>query len=81
MVKRPRSWITDKGQRRPPPRPRRSLSRSDAGNANGDVGVVCGASMPPPPCRGSRGMRSARRRDGVPGDQRGEYGDVGDIAP
>ena len=55
--------------------PDRNLSRSAAEKVKGDVGVVCGARKPPRG-RGGSGMRN--RRDGVPGDQRGDRGDVGD---
>ena len=58
--------------------PDRNLSRSAAEKVKGDVGVVCGARKPlgTPARRGGSGMRN--RRDGVPGDQRGLRGDVGD---
>ena len=58
--------------------PDRNLSRSAAEKVKGDVGVVCGARKPlgTPARRGGSGMRN--RRDGVPGDQRGDRGDVGD---
>ena len=49
--------------------PARNLSRSDEEKVKGDVGVVCGARKPSRG-RGGSGMRN--RRDGVPGDQRGD---------
>ena len=51
------------------------MSRNDDEKVKGDVGVVCGARKPPRG-RGGSGMHSLR--DGVPGDQRGDRGDVGD---
>ena len=58
--------------------PDRNLSRSAAEKVKGDVGVVCGARKPlgTPARRGGSGMRNLR--DGVPGDQRGDRGLVGD---
>ena len=53
------------------------MSRNDEEKVKGDVGVVCGARKPFGTARrGGSGMRN--RRDGVPGDQRGDRGDVGD---
>ena len=53
------------------------MSRNDEEKVKGDVGVVCGARKPFGTARrGGSGMRN--RRDGVPGDQRGLRGDVGD---